>query len=91
MMNVVFCAKNSVIIFNELCCGVIKDSSKTAYKDIIAKLRDRGDEAVILGCTEIGLLIKQEASTLEAMMCIFLQMIKRNSFLELTMRRLSRA
>lgn len=52
------------VIFDELCCGVIKDDSRAAYSEIIGKLKDRGAEAVILGCTEIGLLISQEDSVL---------------------------
>ena len=52
------------VIFDELCCGIVKDSSRDAYSAIIAKLKDKGAEAVILGCTEIGMLIKQEDSVL---------------------------
>lgn len=48
------------IIFDELCYGIIKDSSRQQYLDIIAKLQKQGAQAIILGCTEIGLLIKQE-------------------------------
>jgi aspartate racemase len=48
------------IIFEELCLGIIKQSSKEIYKDIIAKLQQKGAEGIILGCTEIPLLIKQE-------------------------------
>ena len=51
-------------MFDELCCGIIKDSSRTAYSEIIGKLKDQGAEAVILGCTEIGMLIHQEDSVL---------------------------
>lgn len=46
-------------IFNELCLGIISESSKKAFLSIIDKLGKQGAEAVILGCTEIGLLIKQ--------------------------------
>lgn len=52
------------IIYNELCLGKIIDESRAKYVDIIKKLADKGAEAVILGCTEIGLLIKQEHSVL---------------------------
>lgn len=45
------------IIFQELCRGCILDESRCAYDDIITKLAARGAEAVILGCTEIGLLV----------------------------------
>ena len=47
------------VIYDELCAGKIKPESKQAYLDIIARLQDRGAEGVILGCTEIGLLVKQ--------------------------------
>lgn len=45
------------IIFDELCCGVVKDSSRAAYRAAIAKAKAQGCDCVILGCTEIGLLI----------------------------------
>ncbi|UAA39606.1 aspartate/glutamate racemase family protein [Paraneptunicella aestuarii] len=48
------------VIYNELCLGKIQPESKQAYLDIIAKLKEQGAEAVILGCTEIGLLIQQD-------------------------------
>jgi aspartate racemase len=48
------------IIFEELCLGIIKQSSKDIFIDIINKLILKGAEGVILGCTEIPLLIKQE-------------------------------
>lgn len=47
------------IIFNELCLGKIHDPSKEFYKSVIKKLVAEGAEGIILGCTEIGLLIKQ--------------------------------
>jgi len=46
------------IIYGELVQGVIKDSSREVYKAIIRKLHAQGAEGVILGCTEIPLLIK---------------------------------
>jgi len=48
------------VIYKELCLGNIKKSSKDQYVEIINKLVDNGAEAVILGCTEIPLLVKQE-------------------------------
>ena len=45
------------IIYEELVKGVINDASRTAYLLIINDLRQRGAEGIILGCTEIGLLI----------------------------------
>jgi aspartate racemase len=50
------------IIYNELCVGEIKQSSKTKYVDIIERLAQDGAEGIILGCTEIGLLVKKEDS-----------------------------
>ncbi|MCQ2003351.1 aspartate/glutamate racemase family protein [Rhizobium sp. NRK18] len=44
-------------IFNELCCGKVVERSKQAYLDVIEKGRAAGCDSVILGCTEIGLLI----------------------------------
>jgi len=48
------------VIYNELCLGEINQSSKDQFVRIIKKLVDNGAEAVILGCTEIPLLVKQE-------------------------------
>jgi len=48
------------IIFNELCLGEIKETSKEQYKKIIRNLAKKGAEGVILGCTEIPMLIKQK-------------------------------
>jgi aspartate racemase len=45
------------IIFNELCCGVVHETSRRRYLDIIATVKAAGADSVILGCTEIGLLI----------------------------------
>ena len=48
------------IIYEELCSGIIREQSRTQYLRIIDALADDGAEAVVLGCTEIGLLVKQE-------------------------------
>ncbi len=48
------------VIFEELCLGSIQLSSKDYYKKVIQRLVDEGAEGIILGCTEIGLLIKPE-------------------------------
>lgn len=48
------------VIYNELCMGQIKESSKKQFLKIIEKLRSQGAQAVILGCTEIGLLVEQK-------------------------------
>ncbi|MFD2042959.1 aspartate/glutamate racemase family protein [Ornithinibacillus salinisoli] len=50
--------KGNQVIFEELCFGTLKESSRNYYKKVINKLVDRGAEGIILGCTEIGLLIK---------------------------------
>ena len=50
------------VIFNELCLGKIREESKKEYKRIIEELVAMGAEGIILGCTEIPLLIKQEDS-----------------------------
>ena len=47
------------VIYNELCLGEISDISRKQYIHIIDELQARGAQGVILGCTEIGLLIKQ--------------------------------
>ncbi len=52
------------VIFDELCVGVINKDSQKKFSEIIGKLKDKGAQAVILGCTEIGLLIKDENSVL---------------------------
>lgn len=52
------------VIFNELCLGVVKDSSREEYKRIIKWLAANGAEGVILGCTEIGMLISDKDSVL---------------------------
>ncbi|MGM8900848.1 aspartate/glutamate racemase family protein, partial [Psychrobacter sp. 1Y4] len=50
------------IIKKELCVGEFKDSSRQYYIDVISRLAEQGAEGVILGCTEIGLLITQDDS-----------------------------
>jgi len=48
------------IIYNELCSGIIKENSRQSVLRIISKLAEEGMQGVILGCTEIGLLIHQK-------------------------------
>jgi aspartate racemase len=50
------------IIYHELVAGEVREPSRAAYRDVIARLVERGAQAVILGCTEIMLLIGQEDS-----------------------------
>jgi aspartate racemase len=52
------------VIYGELCHGVVRPESREAYRGIIAGMAERGAEAVILGCTEIGLLISGKDSPL---------------------------
>lgn len=47
------------IIYEELVLGIVKDTSRQIYQAIIQKLAANGAEGIILGCTEIGMLIKQ--------------------------------
>ncbi|MDQ7094571.1 aspartate/glutamate racemase family protein [Desulfosporosinus sp. PR] len=68
-INVLIPAKNHIekiheIINKELILGKIEASSRDCFKSIILELQKRGAQGVILGCTEIGLLIKQEDSVL---------------------------
>lgn len=46
-------------IYDELCLGIISEKSKKEFLRIMEELINRGAEGVILGCTEIGLLVKQ--------------------------------
>lgn len=52
------------IIYDELCVGVINPASRQVYQQVIESLTRRGAQAIILGCTEIGLLVKPEHSAL---------------------------
>ncbi|NLO98092.1 MAG: aspartate/glutamate racemase family protein [Peptococcaceae bacterium] len=51
------------VIYNELCLGKIVEESRAEYKRIIEDLIAQGAEGIILGCTEIGLLVKSEDAT----------------------------
>lgn len=48
------------IIYQELCKGILSPESKAACLDIVSRLTSRGAEGIVLGCTEIPMLIKQE-------------------------------
>ena len=52
------------VIYNELCLGELRPESKKIFLGIIDKLADEGAEGIVLGCTEIPLLIKQEDTQL---------------------------
>ena len=64
-INVIIPDKNDIeiinkVIYEELCLGIINSNSKKKFLEIVDKLRNKGSEGIILGCTEIGLLIKNE-------------------------------
>jgi len=64
-INVIIPDKNDIeiinkVIYDELCLGIINSNSKKKFLEIVDKLRNKGAEGIILGCTEIGLLIKNE-------------------------------
>jgi aspartate racemase len=48
------------IIYDELCLGQVRPASRETYLRVIESLRDQGAQAIILGCTEIGLLIEPQ-------------------------------
>ncbi|MDD2919268.1 aspartate/glutamate racemase family protein [Rhodoferax sp.] len=52
------------IIYQELCLGQVRDASRLAYLRVIADLGTRGAQAIILGCTEIAMLIQPESCSL---------------------------
>ncbi|MDB5567417.1 MAG: aspartate racemase [Tardiphaga sp.] len=54
------------IIFSELCCGIVREASRQRYLEVIATAKAAGADSVILGCTEIGLLIGAEHFDLPA-------------------------
>jgi aspartate racemase len=47
------------VIYDELCRGVVDDGSRDQYRRIMRELADRGAEGILLGCTEIDLLVGQ--------------------------------
>lgn len=53
------------VIYKELCLGKINPNSKSEYLRIIKALAEQGAEAVILGCTEIGMLVKQSDTDIQ--------------------------
>lgn len=52
------------VIFSELCLGQLVPESRQQYLDIIEKLREQGAQGIVLGCTEIPLLIRPEDTDL---------------------------
>lgn len=51
------------VIYDELCLGIITDDSRAAYAQIIERLVAQGAEGIILGCTEIELLVDPDAAS----------------------------
>jgi aspartate racemase len=45
------------VIYEELCVGVVRDASREAFRGVIRRLVDAGAQGVVLGCTELGLLV----------------------------------
>ncbi len=51
------------VIYDELCVGVVRGSSRAKYRRIMSGLVERGARAILLGCTEINLLIGADDTT----------------------------
>ena len=69
------------IIYQELCLGKIKPNSREQYLNIIAKMAEQGAESIILGCTEIGLLVKQPDTRVKLLDTTLIHAQKATSFL----------
>ena len=54
----------NAIIFDELVCGRFTSESRAYFGEVISQLKNQGCDAVVLGCTEIPLLVTQESSPL---------------------------
>lgn len=52
------------VIYEELCQGIVRDASRDFYLQAIERLQGQGCDAIVLGCTEISLLVQQAHSTL---------------------------
>jgi len=48
------------VIFDELCLGVVKEDSRAVYLRVIESLQQRGAQGILLGCTELGLIVSGE-------------------------------
>ena len=53
-------AETHRVIYDELCRGVVRAESRAAYEGIARRLIDRGADCLILGCTEVGMLLSQD-------------------------------
>ena len=54
----------NTVIFEELCVGTINEASRKKLQGMIEKLKEKGAEGVIFGCTELGLLIRQSDASI---------------------------
>ena len=52
------------VIFEELCLGIVKEESRAEYLRVIAALQQRGAQGILLGCTELGLIVDPKDVTL---------------------------
>ena len=52
-------AETHRVIYDELCRGIVRAESRAAYEAIARRLIDRGADCLILGCTEVGMLLNQ--------------------------------
>lgn len=52
------------VIFEELCLGVVKEDSRAEYLRVIESLQQRGAQGILLGCTELGLIVSDKDVTL---------------------------
>jgi len=64
------------VIFNEMCKGEFKEESRKEYLEIINKLSERGAEAVVMGCTEIPILLKEVSSPIPLLDTMTLHCLK---------------
>ena len=48
------------VIFEELCLGIVKEESRAEYLRVITALQQRGAQGILLGCTELGLIVAKE-------------------------------
>lgn len=66
------------IIYNELCCGIIKNESQNKLLNIIDDTKSKGAQAVVLGCTELPLIIKNASiETIDTTKVHCLEIVKR--------------
>lgn len=67
-------------IYNELCLGIQSESSKKEFLRIIDYLAEQGAQGVILGCTEIGLLVKQEDTEIKLFDTTYIHAMKASEY-----------